>query len=549
MGNPRGTGKLWNDILGGCQNSLDSFIEQHLLESGEHTERNSPSGTLNKEAAVLLADQKQAFERLSIRWFKRVLDGWQFPIWVRRSFMALVESRSVTAAGQIGVLRRLLRSIGMGGAASPSSWGIAYDPIVEGMFRAIGVEAPTYVDDLAGLINGPAQAMRASYYLIWASWAAGLEVSTHTCCRPTYASDSHELRTACARLPVKTWLSDDGCRHVAGIPPTIMRTLIGEIWPTGGHLAVETHTRCTCSLKAALVPNRKHARWRTIMMGIPFRVVNTWPYLGAALTSTVDDSCVGTHSEEQETADGSTSDLTGGNDGAETNPRNTLVSMGAIVLTHGRANPPSANNNAQWTEAMKALLAYQVWTRSVGRMETRADLIAVANSSVGRRCLLWNAYSDSLIPYLARVVMPDDSTAKRMPTARRDAIRLGTPWCPLKALSALGIIHGVKGSPRCPKIFVQAHGAWAYIRGAPWRPAHARGEQGNLWRCAVLHANPIVAHGSAPEVLINESISRAARVIVQTADARFIDPQAEPAHGTGSSLYAIIWHFRYAAEH
>ena len=95
--------------------------------------------------------------------------------------MALVESRSATAAGQVGVLRRLLRSIGMGGTASPLSWGIAYDPIVEGMFRATGVEAPTYVDDLPGLINGPAQAMRASYYLIWASWAAGLQVTTHTC--------------------------------------------------------------------------------------------------------------------------------------------------------------------------------------------------------------------------------------------------------------------------------------------------------------------------------------------------------------------------------
>ena len=67
------------------------------------------------------------------------------------------------AAGQIGILRRLLRSIGMGGTASPLSWGVAYDPIVEGMFRAIGIEATTYVDDLAGLINGPAQAMRASY--------------------------------------------------------------------------------------------------------------------------------------------------------------------------------------------------------------------------------------------------------------------------------------------------------------------------------------------------------------------------------------------------
>ena len=142
---------------------------------------------ISQEAAVLFADQKQAFERLSIRWFKKILDGWQFPQWVRRSFTALVENRSVTAAGQIGALRRLLRSIGMGGTASPLSWGMAYDPIIEGMFRAIGVEAPTYVDDLAGLINGPDRAMRACYYLIWASWAAGLEVRTHTCCRHSAA--------------------------------------------------------------------------------------------------------------------------------------------------------------------------------------------------------------------------------------------------------------------------------------------------------------------------------------------------------------------------
>ena len=100
----------------------------------------------------------------------------------------------------MGAIRRLLRSVGMGGTASPLSRGMAYDPIVEGMFRAFGIEAPTYVDDLAGLTNGPAQAIRACYYLIWASWAAGLEVSTHTCCRLTYAEDSQELRTACARL-------------------------------------------------------------------------------------------------------------------------------------------------------------------------------------------------------------------------------------------------------------------------------------------------------------------------------------------------------------
>ena len=397
MADPRGTCQLWGTMLGEYQGSLDEFIEQHLLESGEHTEQQRPGEQLNKEAAVLLADQKQAFERLSIGWFKRVLEGWRFPPWVQRSFMALVESRSVTAGGQFGVFRRLLRSIGMGGTASPLSWGIAYDPVVEGMSCATGVEAPTYVDDLAGLINGPWQAMRASYYLIWASWAAGLQVTTHTCCRLTYTTDCHELRTACARLPITTWRSDDGCRHVAGMPPAIVRTLIAGIWPNGGHLAVETHTRCTCSLKTALVPSRKHARWRAIMVGTPFRdsvVVNTWPYLGAALTSAVDGD-TDAHTEEHETTDGPPSGRNSENDSATPQSRNTLVTMGAVLVSQGRSDPPTVSNSTQWTAAMEALLAYQAWSRAVGRMETRAELMAVANSSVGRRCLLWNACSDS----------------------------------------------------------------------------------------------------------------------------------------------------------
>ena len=230
-------------------------------------------------------------------------------------------------------------------------------------------------------------------------------------------------------------------------------------------------------------------------------------------------------------------------------PRSPLVTMGAVLVTQGRSDPPTASNSTHWTAAMKALLAYQVWTRSVGRTETRAELMAVANSSVGRRCLLWNAYSDSLIPYPARVVLPDDNTIKRMLTAQRSAIQLGTPWCPLKAHPALGVMHGVKGSPRCPKISVQAHGAWAYIGGSPWGPAHARAEQRNLWTAAVVHANHIVAHGQAPGAAINASITHAARLIVQTADARFIDPQAEPVHSTGSSLYAILWHLRCSNDH
>ena len=132
------------------------------------------------------------------------------------------------AFGIIGAIRRLLGSIGMGGTFSPLGWCMAYDPIVEGMLSALSIEAPTYVDDLAGLLNGPEQAIRASFYLIWASWAAGLEVSTHTCRRFTYSEDSTGLRSACANLPVNSWLDENGRRHVTGLPPALLRSLMSQ---------------------------------------------------------------------------------------------------------------------------------------------------------------------------------------------------------------------------------------------------------------------------------------------------------------------------------
>ena len=53
-------------------------------------------------------------------------------------------------------------------------WCMAYDPIVEGMGTMIRAPAPTYVDDLAALLNGFAQTLRGTLYLAFASWAAGL---------------------------------------------------------------------------------------------------------------------------------------------------------------------------------------------------------------------------------------------------------------------------------------------------------------------------------------------------------------------------------------
>lgn len=72
------------------------------------------------------------------------------------------------------------------------------------------------------------------------------------------------------------------------------------------------------------------------MMGTPFRdsvVVNTWPYLGAALTSSVDDSHIGTLTSDLETANELFSENTGVNADAGPDSRNALISMGAVVLT------------------------------------------------------------------------------------------------------------------------------------------------------------------------------------------------------------------------
>ena len=105
------------------------------------------------------------------------------PGWAVRAFLAVTRGRMVRFAHGAfrGPLRRLLRSVGMGGPASPLLWSLAYDPILAACVNLTGRSCPTYVDDLAALLESGAQTLRLSILLPWASWAAGLRVATHTC--------------------------------------------------------------------------------------------------------------------------------------------------------------------------------------------------------------------------------------------------------------------------------------------------------------------------------------------------------------------------------
>ena len=122
------------------------------------------------------------------------------------------------------------------------------------MRAAIRAEAPTYVDDLAALLRGARQTLRAAFYLIFASWAAGLEVSAHECAELVYRDDSAALRTVCGKLPVIAWKdSNRGEVHVRGMPPDLLRDLIQEmsLW---GSPRLSTHLRGSLRLPAPGLP-------------------------------------------------------------------------------------------------------------------------------------------------------------------------------------------------------------------------------------------------------------------------------------------------------
>ena len=66
------------------------------------------------------------------------------PSWLRAALLDLTVGRVTRAASPLGLgpARALLRGVGMGGTVSPLVWAMAYDPAIEGVWRATGAEPP-----------------------------------------------------------------------------------------------------------------------------------------------------------------------------------------------------------------------------------------------------------------------------------------------------------------------------------------------------------------------------------------------------------------------
>ena len=192
--------------------------------------------------ATLFSDEAQAFERLSLAWFTAVLARWGLPVRVRRSFLALVCDRCVRTlgAGGRGPIRRLLRSLGMGGTASPLGWGMAFDPVVEIVGTTVGVRRPTYVDDMMCLTDGAERTVKAFVVLLFAGHAAGLLVRVHACRWLRIETPTPSVRALLADLPVEVaW--DDGAALVRGLTPEIAAAVVAAAGhpPDLGEVVVE----------------------------------------------------------------------------------------------------------------------------------------------------------------------------------------------------------------------------------------------------------------------------------------------------------------------
>ena len=115
----------------------------------------------------------------------------------------------------------------MGGPASPLTWNIGYDPVVHGLAVAVRAPTPTYVDDLAALVSGPSQAVRALIFLVFASWAAGLAIASHDCCYVQFEAWSPALVEAVSALPLRL---SDGAR-VFGLSPHLALAMLRAVAP------------------------------------------------------------------------------------------------------------------------------------------------------------------------------------------------------------------------------------------------------------------------------------------------------------------------------
>ena len=436
-------GPLWNAILGDLSEPCAALCRQR---------DNSKN---RRHPAAVLADQSKAFERLSLNWLIQILRAWKFPKWATHAFIALVFGRSVGAVvnGKAGPLRLLRRGVGMGGPPSMFLWNLCYDPIIEGLANAVLAETPTYVDDLCGLVTGPAHGLRLIIFLIVAGHAAGLATEVHHCSQLSARTGRREAGRLLASFPVRLINNhpDDDPRDDSftahGLPGDFLCALLTiALGPAWSSSACVTHSECNCSIKTVIVPAASVSSWSHAHHLSPYgstAVKPRGPYLGVSL---------------------------------------------------GTASTYEQAPGEDWTATAWESIQFDTWANPIAKLKAdHANCTGTASAGLGAS--LWRTYMSPKLVYPAALCKPHITHENDI---RAIAVSLfpTNNWACWEAPFAMGPVHGVPGSPRHPSVIIAVASTCAWIRHGTIGPKTAPAQGRDTWkRCLRWARAPGAGHG------------------------------------------------------
>ena len=152
--------------------------------------------------------------------------------------------------------------------------------------------------------------------------------------------------------------------------------------------------------------------------------------------------------------------------------------LGGVVGCRGAlSNPPLA----RWAPLDLRRMREAAWSKAADKYADRVGVLASSGLPPGGRADSWNTYVVTVLPYLARMFHADAALRNRLARGMATAFCTGG-WAPPVALSALGVVHGVSGSPRDPAAVIMAVGAAAWLGSRGWGP----GEEGEVLRSQVV---------------------------------------------------------------
>ena len=372
---------------------------------------------LRRMAACFLLDQARAFEMITHEWLRRVYTGWKLPGWAAAFLISMAEGRRLVgnpmpeAPG-----RQLWRGVGMGGPASLLTWGVGFDPVAWIAQLAAGCNNITYVDDLLAKVFGPGQTLLAYLALLAATHRAGLRVEDHGCVSAAGTAGGARAAVALACFPAVTDVHEDGSFRLTNGPVETYVDILVAMGVVARNDITLQKERCKCKTKHGLIPLANTRAWAEALEGTP---------LGAAVT-------VGTRF------------------------------LGGHLC--GRCRAHEDQDGVAMTAAAFCCFRLMTWKRAVLKIADRVTELLRAGLALHSRAAAWNTYCVSTCPYPASIVAAGKDQRDAALTALARLFPC-VPWARRSFPWDLGLLLGLRGSPRDPSLVADTATVMALIRG------------------------------------------------------------------------------------